>query len=363
MPYNLDIIVYHIILALEKDETMNFFLAGGAGYIGSHTALALSEAGHTIVAADNYSNSSPEALRRVSALTGQEIRCREIDLCDCKALEATLREEQPDCVIHFAGFKAVGESVREPLSYYRNNLTSTMSLLEAMCTCGIKKLVFSSSSTVYGSAFAPPYTEEMPRSACAHPYGRTKHMIEQIVTDVAAADPSFSALLLRYFNPIGAHESGRIGEDPTGIPNNLMPYITQVAIGKREKLTVFGGDYDTPDGTCLRDYLHVMDLAEGHVKAAEHLLRTDAQGVDAFNLGTGIPYSVLDITRTFERVNEVPVPYVIGPRRDGDLPVIYGNCDKAAAVLGWSAKRGLEEMCRDSWRWQKDNPHGYRSTV
>ena len=339
---------------------MKVFLAGGAGYIGSHTALALAEAGYDVVVADDFSNSSPESIRRVEELTGKSIPVVEADLKDA-AKTAELLSDGIDCVIHFAGFKAVGESVQKPLEYYRNNLDTTLSLLEGMRKAGVHNIIFSSSATVYGSENEVPLTEQSRKGTCSNPYGWTKHMIEQILTDTAAADPAMHVVLLRYFNPIGAHESGRIGEDPKGIPNNLMPFVTQVAVGKREKLTVFGGDYDTPDGTCLRDYIHVMDLAEGHVKAVQYIEEHgDEFSTEIFNLGTGKPYSVLDIVKTFIRETGADVPYVIGDRRAGDLPALYAKVDKAREVLGWEAKRDLADMCRDSWHWQHDNPDGYR---
>ena len=334
------------------------FLAGGAGYIGSHTAVELLNAGYDVIAADNCCNSSPEAIRRVERITGKTVKFYETDIRDGEALRAIFRENKVDAVIHFAGLKAVGESVAKPVLYYRNNLDTTLTLLEAMAECGVKNIIFSSSATVYGEENPIPYLETMPRGVCTNPYGWTKAMTEQILGDAAKADPSLSVVLLRYFNPIGAHPSGLIGEDPQGIPNNLMPYITQVAVGKREKLTIFGNDYDTKDGTCGRDYIHVVDLAAGHVKAVSYILSHD--GVEVFNLGTGTPYSVNDIVNAFERVNGIEVPHVYGPRRAGDLPEFYANADKARAVLGWEATHTLEDMCRDAWNWQKQNPNGYR---
>ena len=337
---------------------MKIFLAGGAGYIGCHTALQLLNNGYEVVIADNFSNSCPEAVKRVEALTGKKIALYEIDVQDGAKVKEVFAQEQPDAVIHFAGLKAVGESVQQPIRYYRNNINTTLSLLEAMEATGVKKIIFSSSATVYGEENPSPYKENMPKGSCTNPYGWTKSMMEQIFQDVALTDPELSIVILRYFNPIGAHESGEIGEDPKGIPNNLMPYITQTAVGIREKLTVFGDDYDTPDGTCQRDYIHVMDLADGHVKAVEYLNRE--QGIDIINLGTGTPYSVLELVNTFQKVNDMKVNYVIGTRRVGDLPVCYADASKAARVLGWKAKRGLEDMCRDSWNWQRKNPQGYR---
>ena len=337
---------------------MKVLLAGGAGYIGTHTAVQLLKGGYEVVVVDNYDNSCPEAVKRAEELAGGKIALYEADIQDREAVQAILAKEQPETVIHFAGLKAVGESVAKPLKYYRNNINTTLSLLEAMAETGVQRIIFSSSATVYGEQNPAPYNEEMPKGLCTNPYGWTKSMMEQILADAATANPELGVVLLRYFNPIGAHESGRIGEDPQGIPNNLMPYVSQVAVGRREQLTVFGGDYDTPDGTCLRDYIHVMDLADGHVKAVE--FAAGHKGVEIFNLGTGKPYSVLDIVNTFQQVNDVKVNYVIGPRRAGDLPVCYADAAKAKAVLGWETKRTLADMCRDSWNWQKNNPDGYR---
>ena len=337
---------------------MKIFLAGGAGYIGTHTALELLNHGHEVVIADNYANSSPEGVARVEKLTGKKIALYEVDVQDAAAVREILAKEKPDTVIHFAGLKAVGESVQQPLRYYRNNINTTLSLLEAMEAEGVNRFIFSSSATVYGAQNPSPYKEDMPKGLCTNPYGWTKSMMEQILTDAAHAYPKLGVVLLRYFNPIGAHESGMIGEDPQGIPNNLMPYVSQVAVGKLEKLTIYGDDYDTPDGTCLRDYIHVMDLAEGHVKAVE--FAANHQTIDVFNLGTGKPYSVLDIVNTFQKVNNVSVKYVMGHRREGDLPCCYADVSKAKAILGWEARRNLEDMCRDSWNWQQKNPRGYR---
>ncbi len=332
-------------------------LAGGAGYIGSHTAVELLEAGYDVVIADNYSNSCPEAVKRVEEITGKAVKTYECDIKDSAKLDQIFAENKIDAVIHFAGLKAVGESVAKPVLYYRNNIDTTLSLLESMERAGVKKIIFSSSATVYGEENPVPYTEEMPRGTCTNPYGWTKVMMEQILEDAAKADDQLSVVLLRYFNPIGAHPSGRIGEDPQGIPNNLMPYVSQVAVGRREKLTIFGRDYATPDGTARRDYIHVVDLAKGHVKAIGYIL--EHGGVEIFNLGTGTPYSVTEIVETFEKVNGVPVPHVYGERRPGDLPESYANADKALAVLGWKTEKTLEDMCRDSWNWQKNNPNGY----
>ena len=336
---------------------MSILLAGGAGYIGTHTALALSQAGYEVVIADNYSNSSPEAVRRVQALAQRKVLAYEADVRDKAKVSRIMQENFIDCVIHFAGLKAVGESAAVPVKYYRNNIDTTLTLLECMAEHRVKRIVFSSSATVYGEENPIPYVETMQRGSCSNPYGWTKYMMEQILEDASRADSELSVVLLRYFNPIGAHESGRIGEDPLGIPNNLMPYIAQVAVGRREKLTVFGGDYDTPDGTCRRDYIHVMDLAEGHVKAVKYAL--EHQGTEVFNLGTGTPYSVLEIVRAFEKASGKTIPYEIGERRAGDLPEFWANADKAEKVLSWKAERNLEQMCRDTWNWQSKNPNGY----
>lgn len=333
-------------------------LAGGAGYIGSHTAVELLNAGYDVVVADNYANSSPESIRRVEQITGKSVKLYEADVRDNAKLRTIFSENKIDAVIHFAGLKAVGESVEKPIMYYRNNIDTTLSLLETMQEFGVKNIIFSSSATVYGEANPVPYFETMPRGACTNPYGWTKSMMEQIFEDAAKADKALSVILLRYFNPIGAHESGRIGEDPQGIPNNLMPYVTQVAVGKRECLTIFGNDYPTADGTCTRDYIHVVDLAKGHVKAIDYILAN--QCVEIFNLGTGTPYSVTEIVETFERVNGVKVNHVYGARRAGDLAECYANADKALNVLGWKTEKTLDDMCRDSWNWQKQNPNGYR---
>ena len=334
------------------------FLAGGAGYIGSHTAVELLNAGYEVIVGDNYSNSSPEALERVQKITGKTLKAYELDIKDTDKLDRIFSENSIDAVIHFAGLKAVGESVQKPLMYYRNNIDTTLSLLECMSRHNVKNIIFSSSATVYGEENKVPYFENMRRGTCSNPYGWTKAMMEQILEDSAKADKELSVILLRYFNPIGAHSSGMIGEDPQGIPNNLMPYVSQVAVGKRKTLTIFGQDYPTRDGTCLRDYIHVVDLAIGHVKAIEYILAN--QGVEIFNLGTGTPYSVTEIVDTFEKVNDIKVPHVYGARRSGDLAECYANADKAYKILGWKAERTLEDMCRDSWNWQKNNPNGYK---
>ncbi len=336
---------------------MTVLLTGGAGYIGSHTALSLLEAGYDVVAADNCCNSSPESLRRVEELTGKRARLYQIDVTDRKALSRVFAENEIGAVLHFAGLKAVGESVEQPLRYYRCNLDCSLTLLECMAEAGVKNIVFSSSATVYGQC-EPPVSETSGPLVGTIPDGWTKLMIEQIITDAAAADPGMSAVLLRYFNPVGAHPSGRIGEDPQGIPNNLMPYISQVASGLRERLTVFGNDYPTPDGTCIRDYIHICDLAEGHVKALEYAL--EHRGTEVFNLGRGEGVSVMEIISAWNKANHMELPYVIGPRREGDIPVNYAVASKAERMLGWKATRGVEDMCRDAWNWQSHNPRGYR---
>lgn len=335
---------------------MSILVTGGAGYIGSHTCVELLDAGYDIVVVDNFSNSKPEALRRVKEITGKDFKVYAVDLVDREALDKVFSENDIEAVIHFAGFKAVGESVAIPLKYYYNNITGTIILCEVMQKYGVKKIVFSSSATVYGKPKSVPIREDFPLCP-TNPYGRTKYMIEEILKDVYVADNEWSIILLRYFNPIGAHESGRIGEDPNGIPNNLMPYITQVAVGKREKLYVFGNDYDTHDGTGVRDYIHVVDLAKGHIKALEKAMK--GSGVDVYNLGTGTGYSVLDVVKTFERVNGVKIPYVITHRRPGDVDKCFADPTKAHKELGWKAEKNLEDMCRDSWNWQRNNPNGY----
>ena len=335
---------------------MNILLTGGAGYIGSHTCIELISAGHTVVIADNLCNSSKKAVSRVEEITGAKIPFYEIDVCDYNKLSTVFEENRIDSVIHFAGLKAVGESCEIPLRYYRNNIDSTLTLLEVMKKYGCHNFVFSSSATVYGIPKTVPLVETMPTS-CTNPYGWTKLMNEQILTDATKADPELSVVLLRYFNPIGAHESGRIGENPNGVPNNLMPYITQVAVGKLEKLGVFGDDYPTHDGTGVRDYIHVVDLAKGHVKAIDYA--SCHKGTEIVNLGTGVGYSVLDIVKTFIKVNGVDIPYVIKDRRAGDIAECYADPTKALKVLGWKAEKNLEDMCRDSWNWQKKNPKGY----
>lgn len=337
---------------------MKVLLAGGAGYIGSHTAVELLNAGHDVVIADDYSNSCPEVVERIQEITGKSVVSYEADVKNRDAVRKIFSENAIDCVIHFAGLKAVGESVQKPLMYYRNNIDTTLTLLECMAEADVNQFVFSSSATVYGEENDIPYVETMKRGSCSNPYGWTKVMMEEILEDAAKANPKLSVVLLRYFNPIGAHESGRIGEDPQGIPNNLMPYIAQVAVGRRDHLTVFGDDYATKDGTCRRDYIHVMDLANGHLKAVEYA--ANKQGVSVFNLGTGTPYSVLEIIKAFESATGVTIKYEMGARRAGDLPEFWANADKAAEILGWKTTRTLEDMCRDTWNWQSHNPQGYR---
>lgn len=336
---------------------MKILVTGGAGYIGSHTCVEMLNAGHEIVIVDNFYNSCPEALNRIKELTGKDFRFYECDIRDREGLDKIFAEEKIDAVIHFAGLKAVGESCAKPLEYYENNVGGTVTLCEAMRDAGCKKIVFSSSATVYGENNPSPLKETMQIGGTTNPYGTTKYMIELILRDLWASDNEWSIALLRYFNPIGAHKSGRIGENPNGIPNNLMPYITQVAVGKLACLSVFGDDYDTHDGTGVRDYIHVVDLALGHVKAVEKVL--SSTGVDAYNLGTGIGYSVLDIVHAFEKACGKPLNYKIVDRRPGDLATCYSDPAKALEVLGWKAERGLDEMCEDSWRWQKNNPEGY----
>ena len=336
---------------------MNILLTGGAGYIGSHTIIELDKAGHSVVVVDNLVNSNPESLRRVSKIIGKEIPFYEVDVRDKENLSKVFDENKIDAVIHFAGLKAVGESVSKPLEYYHNNMTGTFILLDVMRQHGCKNIIFSSSATVYGDPAIIPITEECPKGHCTNPYGQTKSMLEEVLMDVQKADPEWNVVLLRYFNPIGAHQSGTIGENPNGIPNNLMPYITQTAVGIRKELGVFGNDYDTPDGTGVRDYIHVCDLASGHVAALKAIDKKC--GLAIYNLGTGHGYSVLDVVKAFEKVNGVKVPYSIKPRRPGDIATCYCNPAKAEAELGWKALYGIEEMCRDSWNWQKNNPNGY----
>ena len=333
-------------------------LTGGAGYIGSHTALELLNAGYQVLSFDNFSNSSDEALKRVQQLTGKPVVSIEGDIRDEAALRQLFSNYTISAVVHFAGLKAVGESTQIPLHYYDNNVAGTVTLCRIMREFGVKKLVFSSSATVYGDAKQVPIPETAPRSA-TNPYGQSKLMIEHILEDLLQAEPDWGITLLRYFNPVGAHDSGQIGEDPNGIPNNLMPFISQVAVGKRDKLSVFGNDYATVDGTGVRDYIHVVDLARGHVKALQYLQHHC--GIEAINLGTGTGYSVLEMVKAFSRVNAVAVPYQIAPRRPGDIATCYAEPSKAKALLGWQAEKTLDDMVRDSWRWQSANPNGYKS--
>lgn len=337
---------------------MSILVTGGAGYIGSHTCVELLNAGYEITVVDNLYNSSPKSLDRVKELTGKDFKFYECDIRDTDGMDKIFKENKIDAVIHFAGLKAVGESCEKPLEYYDNNIGGTLKLCEVMRNNNCKNIVFSSSATVYGMNNISPLKETMKTGGTTNPYGTTKYMIEIILEDLCKADSEWNVTLLRYFNPIGAHKSGRIGENPNGIPNNLMPYITQVAIGKREFLSVYGDDYDTHDGTGVRDYIHVVDLAEGHVKAVDNILEGN-KGVQVFNLGTGVGYSVLDIVKAFNKAYGKELPYKISSRRPGDLATCYSDPTKAKEVLGWTAKRGIEEMCEDSWRWQSNNPNGF----
>ncbi|MCI8813662.1 MAG: UDP-glucose 4-epimerase GalE [Lachnospiraceae bacterium] len=338
---------------------MSILVTGGAGYIGSHTCVELLNAGYEVVVMDNLCNSSAKSLEVVEQITGKKLKFYKVDMLDKSGLEQIFQKEAIDAVIHFAGLKAVGESVQKPLEYYFNNLSGTLTLCDVMREYGVKNIVFSSSATVYGDPAFVPITEECPKGQITNPYGQTKAMLEQILTDMHVSDNQWNVVLLRYFNPIGAHPSGKIGEDPKGIPNNLVPYIAQVAVGKLDKLGVFGDDYDTPDGTGVRDYIHVVDLALGHVKAIEKL--KDKEGVSIYNLGTGRGYSVLEVLHAYEKACKKSLPYEIKPRRAGDIAVCYADSSKAKKELGWSASRGIEEMCADSWRWQSNNPDGFES--
>ena len=335
---------------------MKILLTGGAGYIGSHTAVELYSAGHEVVIVDSLVNSKEEAVRRTEKITGKNIPFYKADVRDREAMDSIFKAHKIDAVIHFAGLKAVGESCVKPLEYYENNMNATFVLLDVMRNNGCKNIIFSSSATVYGNPAIIPITEECPKGHCTNPYGQTKSMLEEVLSDVQKADPEWNVVLLRYFNPIGAHKSGLIGENPNGIPNNLMPYITQTAIGLRKELGVFGNDYDTPDGTGVRDYIHVVDLANGHVAALKAIEKKC--GLAIYNLGTGHGYSVLDVVKAFEKANDLKVPYVIKPRRPGDIATCYCNPAKAKAELGWEAQFGIEDMCRDSWNFQKNNPNG-----
>ena len=337
---------------------MNILVTGGAGFIGSHTLIELIAAGHNPVVVDNLSNASPEAIHRVEKIVGQPTPFYEVDIRDREGLEKVFSQHTFDCCIHFAGLKAVGESVQKPWEYYENNIGGTLVLVDVMRKHGLKNIIFSSSATVYGAPDTMPITEDCPKGSVTNPYGQTKSMLEQVLTDIQKADPDWNVVLLRYFNPIGAHKSGTIGEDPNGIPNNLMPYITQVAVGKLQQLGVFGNDYPTHDGTGVRDYIHVVDLAKGHVCALSAIEKKC--GLAVYNLGTGQGYSVLDLVHAFEKATGVKVPYVIKPRRSGDVAECWSDPSKAARELGWKAQYGIEDMCEDAWRWQKNNPNGYR---
>lgn len=335
---------------------MSILVTGGTGYIGSHTCVELLDAGYDVVVVDNLSNSKIKAIDHIEGITGKILKFYKLDILNREDMYNVFEENDIEAVIHFAGLKAVGESIEEPLRYYHNNITGTLVLCEAMQRYGVKNMVFSSSATVYGMDNESPLTENLPLSA-TNPYGWTKIMIEQILRDTYASDGTWSIALLRYFNPIGAHESGRIGEDPNGIPNNLMPYITQVAAGKRKMLNIFGNDYDTPDGTGIRDYIHVVDLAKGHLKALQKVI--ESNGIDAYNLGTGIGYSVLDVVKAFEKATGKEIPYVMTDRRAGDIASCYADPSKAYRELGWKAGKDIYDMCKDAWRWQVNNPNGY----
>ena len=336
---------------------MNILVTGGAGYIGSHTCVELLNEGYEVVIVDNLYNANKKAVDRVEEITGKKVTFYEADICDRAAMDAIFDKEEVDAVIHFAGLKAVGESVSKPVEYYQNNIAGTLTLCDSMRNHGVKNIIFSSSATVYGDPAMIPITEECPKGICTNPYGWTKWMLEQVLMDIQKSDPEWNVILLRYFNPIGAHKSGMIGEDPKGIPNNLLPYVAQVAIGKLECLGVFGDDYDTPDGTGVRDYIHVVDLARGHVKAIQKL--ADKEGVSIYNLGTGNGYSVLQVVHAFEKACGHPINYAIKPRRPGDIAMCYCDPKKAKDELGWVAEYGIEDMCADSWRWQTKNPNGY----
>jgi UDP-glucose 4-epimerase len=332
-------------------------VTGGAGFIGSHTVVELQNAGYEVTVVDNLSNSSEKSLERVAAITGKPVSFHKVDICDRQGLDAVFAAERPDAVIHFAGLKAVGESTQKPWEYYENNIAGTLTLVDVMRKNGCKNIIFSSSATVYGNPAEIPITENCPKGQCTNPYGWTKSMLEQILSDIQKADNEWNVILLRYFNPIGAHKSGTIGENPNGIPNNLMPFITQVAVGKLPELKVFGDDYDTPDGTGVRDYIHVVDLAIGHVKALKKI--EEKAGLKIYNLGTGKGYSVLDIVKNFEAATGVKIPYTVVERRPGDIAACYADASLAKKELGWEAQYDIREMCEDSWRWQKNNPNGF----
>ncbi len=336
---------------------MAILVTGGAGYIGSHTVVELQNAGHEVVVLDNLSNSSEKSLEAVEKITGRPVKFYRADIRDREALEEIFSKESLSACIHFAGLKAVGESVAKPWEYYENNISGTLTLVDVMRRHGVKNIIFSSSATVYGDPAEIPITEACPKGTCTNPYGWTKSMLEQILSDIQKADPQWNVVLLRYFNPIGAHKSGMIGENPNGIPNNLMPYITQVAVGRLPELGVFGNDYDTHDGTGVRDYIHVVDLARGHVLALKKI--EEKAGLCIYNLGTGTGYSVLDIVKNFEKATGKKIPYTIKPRRAGDIAVCYADPSKAEKELGWKAGTGILEMCEDSWRWQSMNPEGF----
>ena len=346
-----------VLILKLKEIIMAILVTGGAGFIGSHTVVELQNAGYDVVVVDNLVNSSRKSLDRVEKITGKKVTFYEADINDAAALNEIFEKESIDSVIHFAGLKAVGESVAKPLEYYMNNISGSLTLFDVMRKHGVKNIIFSSSATVYGDPAFVPITEECPKGEITNPYGKTKGMLEEILTDIQKADPEWNVILLRYFNPIGAHESGTIGENPNGVPNNLMPYITQVAVGKLKELGVFGNDYDTHDGTGVRDYIHVVDLAIGHVKAIEKL--SENPGIAIYNLGTGNGYSVLDIVKNFEAATGIHIPYVIKARRPGDIATCYCDASKAERELHWKAERDLKTMCADSWRWQKNNPNGY----
>ncbi|XP_054708540.1 UDP-glucose 4-epimerase-like [Uloborus diversus] len=354
---------------MNDNEKTEIFVTGGAGYVGSHSILELLKNGYSVVAVDNFSNSKPgkdqtmpESLKRVQCLAGKELTFYEVDLLNKDSLKQIFQKHTFSCVVHFAALKAVGESCRVPLDYYRNNVGGSVNLLEVMQEFNVKRIVFSSSATVYGVPLYLPIDETHPvGSTCTNPYGRTKYFIEEILKDVSKSEKGWSVILLRYFNPVGAHESGIIGEDPHGVPNNLMPYISQVAVGRLKELMVFGNDYDTVDGTGVRDFIHVMDLAEGHVSAVKEILTAEFKGCTAYNLGTGKGYSVLEVIKAFEDACSVKIPYIIVDRRDGDVDSIYADVSLAEKCLGWKSKRSLKQMCEDTWRWQSKNPIGFRT--